>query len=229
MATYNGAKYIHNQLESIIKQLNKDDEIIISDDSSTDNTIEIVQSFNDNRIKLYQDQKFKNPITNFENAIKLAKGEIIFLSDQDDIWHDLKVEKMMCALKNADMAVCDCSFINDNNDITLISYFKLVKSSPGVLRNLKKNTYFGCCMAFRKCILKKAMPFPKDIPMHDIWLGFVSDLFFNATFINESLTYYRKHNNNASIASEVTSNLSLLTKLKFRYNVVKYLPVLLLR
>ncbi|RZK40533.1 MAG: glycosyltransferase family 2 protein [Pedobacter sp.] len=229
MATYNGAKFIQNQIDSIIKQLGKDDEIIISDDSSTDNTIEIIQSFKDDRIKLFPNQKFRSPITNFENALQLATGEIIFLADQDDIWHDSKVEKMAAALENADMAVCDCSFIDDNNKITLDSYFKLVSSSSGVIRNLKKNTYFGCCMAFRKRILKKAIPFPKDIPMHDIWLGFVSDLCFKSVFINESLTYYRKHNNNASIASDVISNLSLLTKLKFRYNVVKYLPVLLLR
>lgn len=227
MATYNGGQYIRQQIESILPQLSQNDELIISDDSSTDNTILVIESFQDKRIKLFKDQKFRNPITNFENALNQAKGEIIFLSDQDDIWNEDKVNKMVTALGSADMVVCDCSFINDEGKVLLDSYFDLVKSSPGVLRNLKKNTYFGCCMAFRKEILQKALPFPKDIPMHDIWLGFVSDLLYKSVFLKEPLTYYRKHSNNASIASDVVSNLSLSKKLKFRVNIVKYLPRLL--
>lgn len=229
IATYNGENYIYQQLESILKQIGDGDEVIISDDSSTDRTLEIITSFDDNRIKIFSNQKFKSPIFNFENALNHAQGDIIFLSDQDDIWHENKVEKMINSLQEADMAVCDCVFIDDNAEVIVESYFDIAKSSPGVIRNLRKNTYFGCCMAFRRKILKKALPFPKDIPMHDIWLGFVSDMFFKSVFLNEKLTYYRKHNNNASIASDVVSNLSLVTKLKFRINIIKYLPVLILR
>lgn len=229
IATYNGENYIYQQLESILKQIGDSDEVIISDDTSTDRTLDIVTSFDDKRIKIFRNQKFKSPIFNFENALNHAKGSIIFLSDQDDIWHENKVERMINALDEADMAVCDCVFIDDSGDVIVESYFELVKSSSGVIRNLRKNTYFGCCMAFKKDILKKALPFPKDIPMHDIWLGFVSDMFFKTVFLNEKLTYYRKHNNNASIASDVVSNLSLVTKLKFRVNIVKYLPALILR
>lgn len=229
IATYNGEKYIFQQLESILSQIGDSDEIIISDDSSSDRTLEIVKSFEDQRIKIFENQTFKNPIFNFENALIHSKGEFIFLSDQDDIWQEQKVEKMLLSLQDADMVLSDCSFIDAENRVILDSYFKLVKSGPGVLRNLRKNSYFGCCMGFRRKILKKALPFPKDIPMHDIWLGFVSDLFFRVVFLDEKLTLYRKHSNNASIASDVVSNLNLYTKLKFRVNTVKYIPALILR
>jgi glycosyltransferase involved in cell wall biosynthesis len=229
MATYNGEKYVFEQLESILKQIGESDEVIVSDDSSTDGTLAIISSFNDKRIKILEDQEFKNPIFNFENALQHAVGDVIFLSDQDDIWHNDKVKTFMETIKTCDMVVSDCSFIDDDGSILLESYFNLVHSSPGVIRNLKKNTYFGCCMAFKRNILKKALPFPKDIPMHDIWLGFVSDLFFKSVFIPQKLTLYRKHNNNASIASSVVSDIGILTKLKFRVNIIKYLPKIILR
>jgi glycosyltransferase involved in cell wall biosynthesis len=229
MATYNGEKYIFQQLESILKQIGDHDEVIISDDSSSDGTLAIISSFNDIRIKVFKEQKFKDPIFNFEHALQRACGEVIFLADQDDIWHDDKVSIVMDKLQHFDMAVTDCSFIDEEGKILVESYFDLANSAPGVIKNLQKNSYFGCCMAFKKSILKKALPFPKDIPMHDIWLGFVSDIFYKSVFIPEKLTFYRKHNSNASIASSVVSNIGILTKLKFRINIVKYLPTLILR
>lgn len=229
MATYNGEKFIEAQIKSILHQLKDEDEIIISDDSSTDRTLDIVRSFDDSRIKIFANQKFANPIFNFENALKLAKGQVIFLSDQDDLWHPEKVSKMLNVLHDADTVICDCSIIDETGTELVKSYFDLVKSSPGILHNLKKNTYFGCCMAFKREVLNKALPFPKQIPMHDIWLGFVSDVFFKSVFLNECLTYYRKHSNNASIASDVVSNLNIMTKLKFRINIIRYLPNLFFR
>lgn len=229
IATYNGSAFIQQQIASILPQLRAEDEVIISDDSSTDNTLEVIRSFDDSRIKIYSDQKFKNPIFNFENAINKSTGDIIFLSDQDDIWAADKVEKMSSNLTEYDLAVSDCSFIDDANKIITNSYFDIVKSGPGLFKNLKKNTYFGCCMAFKRVVLKKALPFPKHIPMHDIWLGFVGDLFYNVIFIPEPLTLYRKHQNNVSIASDVISNFGILKKIKFRMNLLRYLPNLLIR
>jgi len=229
IATYNGEKYIYNQLCSIIKQIGANDEVIISDDSSTDKTIEIVKSFNDSRIKIYPDQKFKDPIKNFEFALSQAKGDVIFLSDQDDIWVDGKVNAAIKAFENYDMVVTDHSVIDDNGNLILDSYFSKVSSKPGILHNLKKNTYYGCCMAFKRDVLKYALPFPKDIPMHDIWLGFVSDLYFKSVFINHPYTQYRKHSANVSNATEIKSDRSILLKIKYRVNVIKYLGHLLLR
>ncbi|GAB2609587.1 glycosyltransferase family 2 protein [Emticicia sediminis] len=229
IATYNGEKYIKDQIDSILCQLSDMDEIIISDDSSKDSTIKVLESYQDNRIKIFPNQKFKNAIFNFENALSNASGDVIFLSDQDDIWIMGKVKKMMEALESVDMVVCDHSVIDDNRNVIMRSYFERVPSGPGIIKNLLKNTYYGCCMAFRKNVLMKALPFPKDIPMHDIWLGFVADMYFKSTFINHPYTLYRKHENNVSIATELKSDKGLLTKLKFRINILKYIPLLLKR
>ena len=96
IATFNGEKFIKEQLDSILCQLGVDDEIIISDDSSVDQTISIIESYKDKRIKIFVNQKFSSPIYNFENAIMKSRGDFIFLSDQDDIWQSDKVEKMLC-------------------------------------------------------------------------------------------------------------------------------------
>lgn len=229
IATYNGEKYIKEQLDSILKQLGENDEIIISDDSSSDRTVQFLNDYKDKRIKIILNQVFKNAIFNFENALKHASGDLIFLSDQDDIWVDGRVRHMVEELKKFDMVVCDHCVINDNKDVLIDSYFKNIPSRPGIIRNLLKSTYYGCCMAFRKEILTKALPFPKDIPMHDIWLGLVTDMYFKASFINVVYTMYRKHDKNVSIATELKSNNSFITKLKYRINTIKYIPLLLIR
>jgi hypothetical protein len=105
----------------------------------------------------------------------------------------------------------------------------VASSGKGVIKNIIKNTYFGCCMAFHKKILDVALPFPKDIPMHDSWLALVSDLFFDTYFIDKTLTLYRKHDTNTSTASSVKSKNSFLKKMSFRLNTIKYIPLLFYR
>ena len=95
MATYNGEKYIREQLDSILVQLSKEDEVVISDDSSTDRTVAIIKEFRDDRIVLFENQKFRSPVFNFQNSLNHAKNDIIILSDQDDIWKSDKVEVLM--------------------------------------------------------------------------------------------------------------------------------------
>lgn len=229
IATYNGEKFILQQLQSILAQLAEYDEVIISDDSSTDQTLAIIYSLNDSRIKVFPGQTFRSPIKNFEFALQQASHDYIFLSDQDDIWVEGRVDAMMKVLETADMVVCDHSVIDEQGNILMPSYFELVPSRPGLLHNLKKNTYYGCCMAFRRRVLEKAFPFPKDVPLHDIWLGFVSEIYFKTIFLDYPYTLYRKHANNATTGTEIKSSNSLLKKLQIRYNTVKYLPTLLFR
>jgi glycosyltransferase involved in cell wall biosynthesis len=229
IATYNGEEYVEQQLKSILIQLSKEDEIIVSDDGSKDNTVKIIEGLNDKRIKVYLNGGFKNPIYNFERALSLSNGNFIFLSDQDDLWHPDKISVMKKHLLKYDMVVCDHSMIDIDNNLIEKSYFKRVKSKSGIIHNLKKNTYYGCCMAFRKELLKIALPFPEKIPMHDIWLGFVTDLFFKAKFVDYPYTLYRKHSNNASNATEKISNYPLSTKIMNRINILRYTPKLLIR
>lgn len=229
MATYNGERFIKKQIESILKQLDINDEIIVSDDSSTDTTLEILSTIMDQRIKIFAAQKYRNLIFNFENAMKLAKGDLIFLSDQDDIWFDGKISRLTEELVNFDMVVSDHSLIDEEDVMIEPSYFLTAASGKGIIKNLIKNNYFGCCMAFKKEILSLALPFPRDIPMHDMWLGMVADLFFKVKFIDVTYVAYRKHSNNSSSATNFKSDNSLLKKISFRINLLKYMPILLFR
>ena len=95
IATYNGEKYLRQQIESILPQLSKEDEIVISDDCSTDRTVEILKVFNDERIKIFVNESNLGVVENFENAIKQSIGEYVFLSDQDDVWEPYKVESII--------------------------------------------------------------------------------------------------------------------------------------
>jgi len=226
--TYNGARYIRQQLQSILVQLGAEDEVIISDDSSTDNTVQIIREFGDPRIKLHTAQRFKSPIYNLEHALLQAKGDYIFLSDQDDVWKESKVSVMRDYLERYDVVVCDSIVVDDRLEPVHASYFELMGSGSGIVKNLLKNTYLGCCMALNRKILAKALPFPHDIPMHDIWLGFVGDVCGRTIFINEKLTLYRRHGNNASTTTS-RSPYSIGQKIRFRWNLIKYLPRLLRR
>jgi len=156
MATYNGERYVAVQLTSILNQLSDGDELIISDDSSIDNTTTIIKSFNDNRIKLYENQQFKSPIFNFENALKHANGEYIFLADQDDIWMPRKVEIFKKYLNDYDLVLSDANIIDDSGKEIYESFYRVNASNGGLLKNMVKNSYLGCTMAFNRKIRKNS-------------------------------------------------------------------------
>jgi glycosyltransferase involved in cell wall biosynthesis len=232
IATYNGEKFIEDQVRSILQQLSDDDEIIISDDYSDDLTISIIDKFNDKRIKIIYNQKKRKmnhpAISNFENALSNAKGDYIFLADQDDVWIQDKISTTIPYLNEYDMVVSDCILTDSLGIVTTKSFFEFNKSSKGFVNNLMKNNYIGCCMAFNRLILKKALPFPDDIPLHDLWLGFVSELFYKTIFINEKLVYYRRHENVTSYTGG-KSGYSLIKKMSFRINCIKYVPLIFFR
>jgi glycosyltransferase involved in cell wall biosynthesis len=216
MATFNGAKFIREQLESILPQLSPDDEIIISDDSSTDETLGIIRSFYDARIVILEGRNFKNPVRNFENALGHSRGSYIFLCDQDDVWLEGRVAKMCAALEEFDLVLSDCRIVDQDLSTIHPSYFALVHARPGFLRNLVlPSSYVGCCMAFRSEVLQKALPFPKGIPMHDFWIALIAELKFRVTFLDEQLLLYRRHADNASSTASKSKN-TLYKKLSLR-------------
>jgi len=224
MATCNGENFIHAQLKSILTQISENDEVIISDDSSTDKTVDIIKDFKDKRIKLYEHNHFHSPVLNFENALKRASGNIIFMSDQDDIWLDNKVEVMVKLMHSYDIVVSDCILIDQNETVLNDSFFMLRGSGPGIIHNLIKNSYIGCCMAFKRHVLEKALPFPKAIPMHDMWIGMIGELFGKTYFCKEKLVKYQRHSDNISRTTEKSIN-SLMKKIQIRmslaYNTLK--------
>lgn len=207
MATYNGEKYIKEQLESILCQLGDNDEVIISDDGSTDNTKTIIESFKDKRIKFFKNNGTKGVVSNFENALNKSSGDYIFLSDQDDVWLSNKVSTCLNKLKSCDLIVSNCKVVDSSLNIVHESYFNLAKSGKGFLKNLYKSSYLGCCLAFRREMLTDILPFPKELIMfHDWWIGFIAELKLNVYFEKEPLMLYRRHVNTTSNTVGLSSN-----------------------
>lgn len=221
IATYNGEKYIQEQLSSILKQLNNNDEVIISDDHSIDNTLELIKSLNDSRIKVFINDKEKGYTRNFENALEKASGDIIFLSDQDDVWMDDKVTISLENLKNYDMVVCNAELVDSSLNKLNETVFDFRNVKSGFINNFIQIKYLGCSMAFKRCVLDKSLPFPasqKLIP-HDSWLTLVSEMFYKVKLIEKPLMYYRRHDNNTSNGGAKSPN-PLWKKIQIRLYVL---------
>lgn len=231
LASYNGEKYIEEQLSSILSQLDKDDEVIISDDYSQDKTINIVKSFNDNRIKIFYNNDTKGYTANFENALRNASGEYIFLSDQDDIWLPNKVQKSLEILQNYDFLVSNAIVVNENKEVIEPSFYNIVNHYSGFWKNIFKFSYLGCCMCFRRKILYHALPFPikRKLCTHDNWLFIIASFFYKVQILETPLILYRRHGNNTSNGAETNyKRNSFFFMLKYRiyliYNVfIRYI------
>jgi glycosyltransferase involved in cell wall biosynthesis len=220
LTTYNGSKYIKEQIESILVQINFNDELIISDDSSTDDTVDIIKSINDHRIRLYEKMTFKHYTPNFEFAISKAKGDFIFLSDQDDIWLPNKVEVMIRNLHFYDLVVSDCYVVDKNLRIINESFYNGNLKRNGFIRNLIHNHFLGCTIAFKKKLTNFILPFPKKILSHESWIGLNAEFYCTTKFIEDKLILYRRHENNHSNTLK-GSTLTLKQKLSYRYHIVK--------
>lgn len=221
MATYNGEKYLQQQMDSILIQLGQDDELIISDDHSSDKTITIIENYmtSDPRVKLFFNSG-KGVTSNFDNAIQKTSKEIIFLCDQDDIWKENKVATVKKYYQNNPdkmMIMSDITVVDDDLNPTIDSFYEYRGSRTGVLKNIIKNSYIGCAMSFRKELKKQILPIPKNVPMHDMWIGLVADSSKSALLIPEKLIYYRRHDNTVTT---VENKSSLKDKIMWRFQIV---------
>jgi len=209
MALYNGEKYIKEQINSILLQLdNEQDELIIVDDFSNDSSIEIIKLYNNPCIHLYRNNSNLGYVKTFERAISLSKNSVIFLSDQDDIWIQGRLSKMYNKLKEK------------NNYLLLCSNFKSFKEGGGeavrfktklkhnkVGENYKKNIieifkgnipYFGCTMAFKSEIKKYILPFPDYIDAHDLWIAILGNVLQRIVHLEDITILHRIHEKNTS-------------------------------
>ena len=200
MAAYNGEKYIKEQIDSILRQIGDEDELIISDDGSEDSTVKIIESIDDDRIILLHNTIRHGYTSNFENALNHASGDLILLSDQDDVWLPQKYETVKGLLAEYDFVVHDCKIIDQDLKILKESYFEEMNVKPGFLSQMIRMRYLGCCMAFGRSVLEMALPFPPntDLVEHDTWLASISELYFNCKKYDEPLLLYRRHGSNTS-------------------------------
>ncbi len=214
MATYNGEKYLRKQVDSILKQTYQHFELIVVDDASTDETLSILNQYAvlDDRIHVFPAEKNLGLVANFERGLKLAKGDFIAFSDQDDIFRKDKIERLLTALKDhpsRDLAVSDLSLIHEDDAEFATSMWRYQKLKPQQGKPFRRLLYLnfatGCAMIFRRRLLLIALPFPQACLVHDWWLAVVaaSSKGGGICLVKEPLTAYRQHRSNVFGASEV--------------------------
>ncbi|MEW5568651.1 glycosyltransferase family 2 protein [Rossellomorea marisflavi] len=229
MAVYNGENYIKEQIDSILFQLKPSDELVISYNDSTDNTLNILQEYSikEAQIKIFHCME-KGIIENFNNAISNCIGEYIFLADQDDVWNINKVETIVKAFQstNATTIMHNTEIVNKDLKTTGQSLFKSRNAKIGLYKNIMQNSYQGCCMAFKSELKSLICPIPTNIPMHDQWIGLISEYFGTVVMIKSKLILYRRHDDNASpkglnIAKKLSNRMVLVKELFHRYRKLK--------
>lgn len=203
MATYNGEAFIIRQLESILKQLGTGDEVIIIDDCSEDQTVELIQNLNDSRIKVEVNEVNLGPIANFEKSLTKAQGEYVFLADQDDIWLENKVSVMIDKLEATQSSIIthDSRVVDGQLKILSESWNNHNQNNlhPTIINTIWKNGFSGCMMLLTKEAVSAALPFPASIEMHDQWIALVALLNKRkVTMIEDKLMLFVRHGGNAT-------------------------------
>lgn len=231
MATYNGGLYLRPQLDSILAQLGVDDELIVSDDASADDTLAIVHSYDDPRIRILAGNEFNNPVRNFEHALCHARGQILVLSDQDDVWLPGRIDLIhKCLDEKIDrvsLIMMDGEIVDSVGISQGKSIFAANQAGHGIFKNIYDNTYTGCCLAFTRPLLELVLPFPERIPMHDMWLGILAEIFGQVDFVPVKTICYRRHAANtsfirASVSEQIMRRIYLVIGLIRRCIAVKF-------
>jgi glycosyltransferase involved in cell wall biosynthesis len=208
IATYNGEKFLSEQLDSILHQIGPLDEIIVVDDGSNDRTLDILRGYTDRRIRLYLNEKNMGFYRTFEKAINLAEGRHIVLSDQDDIWIDGRLEKMCAALDcNPGLISSNFCFINSVGEPIIVSALRSLKADESLncTSNITrlffgKMQYFGSAMAFSAQLREILLPFPQYLETHDHWIAIAANLSGMNRHIEDITLKRRIHGNNVSLA-----------------------------
>jgi glycosyltransferase involved in cell wall biosynthesis len=222
IAAYQGERYITSQLRSILPQLCDHDEVIIVDDNSSDGTCSQITALRDPRVLLVHNIKNEGVLRTFETALSRCTGDIVFLSDQDDLWLPKKVETVLHTFANDPnlmLVASDAILIDmDGNKIGESFYAQRGKFRSGIWSNLLVGKFHGCTMAFRSTLLQNALPFPPGTQAHhDTWIGCVNALTGGKTkYIREPLVAYRRHSTNMTGR---TRN-STYTRLKIRFPII---------
>ncbi len=228
MTAYNGGKYIAAQIGSILPQLDPGDEIVLCDDASTDDTLTIVEGIGDSRIRILRGLVNRGVLATVDRCLREASGEIVFLSDQDDIWFEDKVARVLGIFQSrpdVTLVLSDAKVIDDRGEVLAPRYLGLREGTgPGwvrALRSIASNRYLGCAVAFRRTTLDYCLPIPPTVPMHDMWIGILSDIYGRSYYIGRPLMAYRRHGHNATLPRRG----SLRQIVVWRYRLLRELAV----
>lgn len=212
LATYNGEKYIKDQIDSIINQTYKNWVLYVSDDNSSDNTINIVneykEKYEDKIIILENENKFSNAKLNFANLFDKVDGmDYYMFCDQDDVWTKDKIQNLLIPVKKEEkdgkkpiLAYCDSKIVDSNLNViseSLVEYGNKHLPNKHLMEHVLIENYFpGCAVLFNKELKEKTKTIYKDCEMHDWWLTLTSALSGKIIFVDKKLHYYRQHGNN---------------------------------
>lgn len=198
ICTYNGEKFLIEQLDSLLGQSYRHIEMIVVDDCSKDNTVSILKQYEEKHpnFKVYQNDQNLGYIKNFEKAISLCNGDYIALCDQDDIWDPNKIELQLAGIGNHALIYHDSEFIDDKGH-------SLDKKKSDILNMYQGESsvpflFFNCvsghaCLFNRK-LIPYCLPFPQEV-FHDRWLAFTATNNGGITYLNKALVKYRQHEN----------------------------------
>ncbi|MHB8845080.1 MAG: glycosyltransferase family 2 protein [Nitrospirota bacterium] len=228
LASYNGAQYIGEQIESILSELAPADEVIVCDDCSNDSTCSIVSSFNDARIVLVKNEHNLGHVRNYEKALSLAKGRYIFLSDQDDIWEPGKVKKVLGAFQQQDnvkLVYHNLSVIDEHGKERqgVIPQYSGGKRNSMffIIRQQIRAQIFGCACCIDRSLLDRLLPFPGSVYAHDHWIAVSAAVHGNVYFLSDSLVKHRLHGENLT----PRKRLPMRTMLKLRTKLITQIMI----
>ncbi len=232
MATYNGSRYLRQQLDSILAQMQDGDELIVLDDASKDDTLAIVQAYGDARIQVHRNGVNLGHVQSFSNVFGLASHPYLVMADQDDIWADGRLARIRDALalpgvwlltgnsKFIDAAGGEIGPVHPDLDPadSRRHYINILRIFTG------KAYYYGCNMAFRRELVPLVLPIPTYVESHDLWIAMAANLVRANLHLSDVLLYRRIHGSNVTV-----SNRPLVSKLRSRIIFFRSLFHLLLR
>ena len=215
MATYNGAKYLEEQLDSIYMQTYKNFELIVVDDLSTDDTVLILEKYKKKfGLKYFINDANLGVTKNFEKAILKCNGEYIALVDQDDIWLQNKLEVLYENIGNSSLIYSNAGIINGNGEIQnkttrdIYSLYGLDSQTKDIYNYIVLNSFIlGCSTMFKRELLSTLVPIYETTRNHDWWLTMCAHNTNGIKYIDEVLFHYRHHENNYSRQGEKVSFL----------------------
>jgi glycosyltransferase involved in cell wall biosynthesis len=226
LAAYNGATHIEEQIESILSELDTHDELIVVDDKSTDDTADIVRGIHDDRIRFVQAVANAGYVRTFERALMEARGEFVFLSDQDDVWIPGRVEAMISAMDGKDVVASNCEHF-DGPPGTFHEIRLRAEDSEHFVRNIigivvGYRLHWGCAMAVRNRILEQILPFPPHMAeSHDQWIAMVGNVNRSIIYLEADTILHRLHGENLTPQGIRSASKIIRARVAFVRNVLE--------
>lgn len=233
LATYNGEKFVKEQIESILNQTYENFNLIISDDASTDNTLNILEEYEkkDTRIKVFKKEKNKGLIDNFEFLLKNVTSDYFMFSDQDDIWKKDKIEKSINKLKeeNSGLVYTDLEIVDEKLNVIYPSYWKYKQIYIKIIKYNSfealylNNFVTGCTILAKSKYIKDILPLPRNskFVLHDYWTALIVSAKDKISYVEEPTIQYRQHKNNRVGSSRKSDQLENFEDLRNLFIKVK--------